>query len=107
MTRNEALEIMHAFLRDAEKTRIRPENAPLAITGMKELADPPGWVFYFNTQKWAETRLFEHAIIGQGPTIVLADGRLLDGGSAESVDMVLRRFGVSKSAPAEFSPRST
>ena len=96
MRKPEALEIMHAFLRDAEKTRIRPEFGPLAITSVEELVDPEGWVFHFNTQKWLETRRFEDQIIGPGPIIVLADGRLLEGGSWESFDTVLKRFGVSK-----------
>jgi len=100
MRKSEALEIMHAFLRDAEKTRIRPEHAPLAITSVEELVNAEGWVFHFNTQQWVKTKRFEDQIIGPGPIIVLADGRLLEGGSWESVDMVLKRFGVSRSTSA-------
>jgi hypothetical protein len=96
MGKSEALEIMHRFLKDAE-TRMEAELVPLAIGSAEELVDPEGWVFYYNTQKFVETERFEYLIVGQGPTIVLADGRLLAGGSAESVDMVLERFGVSRS----------
>lgn len=105
MKKSDALKIMNAFLREAEITRIPVELGPLAITFAEEMVDPEGWLFYFNTLKWVETKRDEYKIIGQGPTIVLADGRLLDGGSGESVSMVLKRFGVEGAAPP-VSPNS-
>lgn len=59
----------------------------------------------FQYTQMARTKRDEYKIIGQGPTIVLADGRLLDGGSGESVSMVLKRFGVEGAAPP-VSPNS-
>ncbi len=100
MKKSDALKIMNAFLREAERTRIPTESGPLAIVFAEELIEPEGWLFYFSTQKWFETKLDEHKIIGQGPTIVLAEGRLLDGGSGESVVMALKRFGVESSNPS-------
>jgi hypothetical protein len=53
-----------------------------------------GWAFYWNSQTWINSRDIAHSLIGQGPLLVLDDGRTLEGGSSETVDDVLYRFGL-------------
>ena len=72
------------FNRTAE-TQVRETGFEERIAG--------GWVFYFNSVEFLETGRFETQLVGQGPTIVLDDGTILQGGSSERPDAVLERFG--------------
>jgi hypothetical protein len=103
--KSDALTITTAFPREAERTEIPAECAPLAITFAAADIDPEHWLLYRNTAKLLETKRDEDMIIGQARAIVPATGRLLDRGSAESVSMVLKRFGVERSAQSA-SPSS-
>ncbi|WP_448954897.1 hypothetical protein [Labrys neptuniae] len=95
-----ALAIMRAYLQGLTECMHQHGNPPLAVVGEYQLVDPEGWVFYWNTQKSVETGRFGDGLIGQGPTIVLADGRLFAGGSGDAmyedrgIPQVLKRHGI-------------
>lgn len=97
--KSDALTITTAFLREAESTEIPAECAPPTITFAAGDIDPEHWLLYCNRAKSLGTKRDEDMIIEQGRAIVPATGHLLDGGSAESVSLVLKRFVVERSVP--------
>ena len=64
-------------------------------TGHEERIDG-AWVFHYNSADYVETGAFETQLVGQGPILILDDGSILEGGSAERPYDVLERFGRSK-----------
>jgi hypothetical protein len=60
-------------------------------TGYEERIEQ-GWVFYYNSAEYLDTGAFEAQLVGQGPTIILDDGRIIQGGSAEIPGDVIARF---------------
>lgn len=100
MDKSYALAVVRAYLQGLREGMHQQGNPPLAVVGEYRLVDPDGWCFYWNTQKSVETGRAEDRLVGQGPTIVLADGRLFAGGSADAmfedrgVPRVLKRHGI-------------
>lgn len=60
-------------------------------TGYEERIEG-AWVFHYNSAEYIKTGAFETQLVGQGPTLVLDDGSILEGGSAERPNDVLNRF---------------
>ena len=100
MEKTYALAVMRAYLQGLTEGMYQHGYPPLAVVGEVQLVDPDGWVFYWDTQKSVETGRSEDKLIGQGPTIILADGRLFAGGSGDAmfedrgVPRVLKRHGI-------------
>jgi Immunity protein 35 len=99
MDKTYAVAIMTAYLQGVSDGT--PKYGVLAITAERQLSEPDGWVFYWNTQKSVESGRSEDRLLGPGPTVVLADGRVFAGGSGDAmlgdqgiVD-VLQRHGVN------------
>jgi hypothetical protein len=61
-------------------------------TGYEERIEG-GWAFSYNSAEYLDTGRFETQLVGQGPTLVLDDGTILEGGSAERPQDVLDRYG--------------
>jgi hypothetical protein len=72
----------------------RRAGVPLGIANEATKRIEQGWVFYWNTKSFLASKDPYDMLIGQGPLIVLDDGRVLEGGSAEQPDDVLYRFGL-------------
>ena len=52
-----------------------------------------GWVFFFTSKKWHETRAIKYAIAGNAPVIVEKfSGRLLFTGTAHPVEYYIENF---------------
>lgn len=69
------------------------QQTPLAVFDNTERIDQ-GWVFYWNSKEYVATGHEDARLVGQGPLIVLDDGTVLRGGSAERPYNVLCRFGI-------------
>jgi hypothetical protein len=65
----------------------------LAIAGQATHRIAEGWVFFYNSRGWVENGDFSECLVGQGPVIILDDGRILEGGSLEEPGDVIRRCG--------------
>jgi len=63
-----------------------------------------GWVFFYNSKEYVETRDFHHALAGNAPLIVeRVSGRILSTGTAEPVDAYIgayRRTGDPHARPS-------
>ncbi|MBS0297364.1 MAG: hypothetical protein JSR45_13725 [Proteobacteria bacterium] len=70
-------------------------ETPLAIREDAIRRIDQGWVFYWNTREAVTTRDIAKGLVGQGPLLVLDNGRVLEGGSAERPDDVLYRHGLT------------
>jgi hypothetical protein len=44
----------------------------LVILDHLTLHKPYGWIFFYNSRLYMETRAFEHAIAGNGPVVIIA-----------------------------------
>jgi|KBSMisStandDraft_5_1062788.scaffolds.fasta_scaffold3256084_1 hypothetical protein len=42
-----------------------------------------GWAFYYQSRDFLETGAFRDQLVGQGPVLVLDDGRVVAGGSLD------------------------
>ena len=90
MDEAEAQAIFNRFL--ASKTD--EVGIALAVTpkGTQRLAN--GWAFTYQSRSFIETGDFSQMLVGQGPVIVLDDGRIAEGGSLDTTPQdVLRRHG--------------
>jgi hypothetical protein len=77
---------------------------PMAINDDITMEHPLGFVFFYNTVKFYETRDHRYALAGNGPLLVLRDGSglivLPSNRSAEkSLLEVSRRIGADSNAP--------
>jgi hypothetical protein len=52
-----------------------------------------GWLFYWNSAAYLDGGDWTTSLVGQGPIIILRDGAVLEGGSADQPIDVLRRYG--------------
>jgi len=76
----------------------RGELAPLVIIDEQTIEKEYGWVFFYQTQKFAETRDFHYSLAGNGPLIVeKANGALHKFGTAQNPEETIREFELSKS----------
>lgn len=82
--------LMQKYLTDINK---RGEVA-VRETGFEERIEG-AWVFYWNSAEFLDTGKFEAQLVGQGPTLVMDDGTIHQGGSSERPkDVLARRPGV-------------
>jgi hypothetical protein len=85
-----ATAIFEHFLSEKEKSI----HQPLAIVAKETQRIPKGWAFVYQSKSYVETGNFSDMLVGQGPVIVLDDGRILEGGSLHPhPEDVLRQFG--------------
>jgi hypothetical protein len=77
------------------ETQERKTGVPLGINVGATQRLLQGWAFYWNSRAFLASRDLNHSLVGHGPLIVLDDGRILEGGSAESPEDVLYRFGLA------------
>lgn len=55
-----------------------------------------GWSFIYQSQIFLETNDFLQMLVGQGPVVILRDGRILEGGSLDSdAEAVFRRLNIA------------
>lgn len=56
-----------------------------------------GWAFSYQSRAYVETQDFGDLLVGQGPVVLLDDGRVLEGGSLDrDAAAVLRRYDVAE-----------
>jgi len=85
-----ATAIFEHFLSEKEKSI----HQPLAIVATATHSIPRGWAFVYQSRSYVETGNFSDMLVGQGPVIVLDDGRILEGGSLHlRPEDVLSHFG--------------
>lgn len=92
MDQSEAYIEAQSFVR-AKETRL---NVELDVVPQSLARIPTGWVFHYQSRSYLETRELSQMLVGQGPVVMLDDGRILEGGSVDvGADDVLRRHGTS------------
>lgn len=74
----------------AELDRLEPQiGVPLAINSSATIELPKGWIFFYNSAVYLETKQFNRQVIGQGPVAIFrADGQMVQYGSAARVETV-------------------
>jgi hypothetical protein len=59
-----------------------------------------GWVFYWNSKKYRETGMYQHALGGNGPLIVdRQDGSIHETSSAEPIEAAMEDYRKYRSRP--------
>jgi hypothetical protein len=86
MTAEQARAVMSGYI--AELNRVN--DVPVRETGFEERV-AGAWVFYWNSAEFLDTGKFEAQLVGQGPTLVMDDGTVHQGGSNERPIDVLAR----------------
>ena len=69
LTLDEALSIANETLQEWNDV---PEQSPMMFT--KASFEERGWVFYYQSVQWAETRNWLHSLGGNSPILVKPDG---------------------------------
>lgn len=65
----------------------------LVLLEERTLEKPYGWVFFFNTKRFAETRDLVHALGGNGPVVVEREtGRISPLGSARPPETEIAEY---------------
>jgi hypothetical protein len=85
MSEENALKICDEFLA-AKSLETGTEVARLSIRKIER-----GWVFHYNSRAYIENGDFGESLVGQGPNIILESGQVLEGGSIDSVESILKR----------------
>jgi Immunity protein 35 len=80
-----ALQICDEFL-SAKSESIGTDLVKISFQKIEQ-----GWLFYYNSRTFVEHGNDSDCLVGQGPTIVLRSGQVIEGGSSESVEAVLQR----------------
>ncbi|MDH7971171.1 YrhB domain-containing protein [Sphingomonas sp. AR_OL41] len=91
------IESARAAMRRYVASLNRDGQCEVRETGYEERIEG-AWVFYFNSAEYLDTGAFETQLVGQGPTLILDNGSVLQGGSAERPSEVLNRFHGSAQA---------
>jgi hypothetical protein len=89
--------IAKSFLLDVEKD----VGEPLALMEDQILQKSYGWVFFYNTRRYAETGSIEDMLAGNGPFIVdRAGGQLTELGTAYPLEKYLDDYEAPIGSPA-------
>jgi hypothetical protein len=81
----------NAVLRELNKGRSVDEE--LVLMEEHTIAKPYGWIFFYNSRRYVETRDFLHALEGNGPVVVeRRTGRMTHLGTARPTDEVIADF---------------
>lgn len=65
----------------------------LALVDERTIHKPYGWVFFYASRRYMETRNIVHAIAGNGPVVVLADsGEVVTLGTARRSEEEIASF---------------
>ena len=70
---------------------------PLVILDGDTIEKGYGWIFFYATQKYAETREFQYALAGNGPLVVeKMNGAIYQLGTAKSVEESIRDYEIRR-----------
>jgi len=87
ITRDEALAAAEAFLND------RAQSIEPVVMRDATLEYDFGWVFFYNSRKYLETKKSEHMLAGNAPLIVeKSSGRIVETGTAEPIETYVEAF---------------
>ena len=88
MARDEAAAIAERFLND----RYQDPDDHLVVLADAAVEKPYGWVFFYQSRRYLDTRDFLHRLVGNGPVVVLRDGTVHTLGSALEPEQEIRVF---------------
>lgn len=75
-----------------------PEDDEIIILDEATIEKPWGWVFFYTSRKWFETKDIKYAIAGNAPIIVEKDtGKLITTGTAHSIEYYIQNYEESGS----------
>ena len=73
------------------------EFGPLVILGEHTIEKEYGWIFFYSTQRYAETGDIQYALAGNGPLIVeRSDGAVHRFGASRQPDVIIREFELDR-----------
>ena|ERR1700719_3367023 len=79
-------------IKEIERT-CASQFGPFSIRDEHTIEKEYGWVFFYSTQKYVETRDVRYALAGNGPVIVeRADGAVHMFGSAKPPEEIIREY---------------
>jgi len=65
----------------------------IEIVDTKTIEKHYGWIFFYNSRRYLESRELVHALVGHGPVVVLADtGEIVELGSAFPAHEAIRQL---------------
>ena len=66
--------------------------APLVVLADRTIEKDYGWVFFYTSKLYVETRDIRYALVGIGPIVVEKDGTMTQLGSGRPLKQLLREF---------------
>lgn len=69
-----------------------PDRSVLVILDEHTIEKPYGWVFFYQSQRFLETRDFSDGLAGNAPLLVTRAGELHDLGTAYPVEIYLQEY---------------
>jgi len=86
----------------AELSRLHNEEGrSVVILEERTRVKSYGWVFFYQSRKYVETGKIADMLLGNGPVIVLRNGRIHQLGAAQSADDSIRAFERAQGLPPE------
>lgn len=90
ITRDEAIAATEAYLNGGV------EDVECVVMRDATLEYEFGWVFFYNSREYLETKKFEHMLIGNAPLIFeKKTGRIIETGTAEPIETYVEAFRMS------------
>ncbi len=81
------------LLGDLNSTSVGAAQGGVVILDEETIEKPYGWVLFYNSRRFVETKDLMYSLIGSGPVIVLAaTGELIRLGSARSDAVQIEEF---------------
>ncbi len=82
-----------------------PADDEVMIVDDATIEKPWGWVFFYTSRKWLETKEFRYAIPGNSPLIVeRSSGSIISTGTAHSIESYIAKYERYGSPHAEEIP---
>lgn len=78
----------------------------LIILSERTIQKPYGWIYFYTSRRWLETRSIEYAIGGNGPLVVLREtGEIVTLGTARTSEEEIAAFEAETGGGAKIEGR--
>ena len=89
ITKNESLELVHEYLRSKELE----VGTELVVQEEKTIEKAFGWVYFYNSKEFVDSKDTRHLLAGNAPLIVdRFSGKLQETGTAHPIDFYIEEY---------------
>jgi hypothetical protein len=88
MNKQEAEKIAREYIRSI----VEDKSLAVEIIEDETIEKPYGWIFFYQSKQYLDTRDIRHVLVGNGPILVIKSGAVIHFPSAIPEDEAIRRF---------------